>query len=653
MIKVVLGVCNMKNQSQLRTLEIISLLLGNSDYISVKDIAQKLNVSARTIRSDIEKLDDHINECFNTDELYIERKSGSGIRLKSKSSDFNFNELDINSLATNKIQMDNSTRRLEIMNMMINSNEELTTQFLADQYYVSKSTILKDLEWINTWLKQYNLEVEKKQNKGVYILGSEKDIRNAIVAVLKLGNIKPKKPTSKIEKSIEIKQNNDKYNEIVKIYPKINIDKIGNIIRNAEKEFAFFMPEEHYNSMFTHLVISIGRLLKGIKVDDESELIEGQCNDIETQVARYIVSRLEEEFNISIPQAEFAYICMHLMGLNIYSGTDRMNIDDALLSIPSNVKTLVYEIVRHVGNILNVDFTDDKILFLGLMFYLKASIFRLKNNANIGFSKEINFDDTFQKIYMAVWTADTLYKKYANVTANISSDEVLEVTRYFLVAIERKWRKNKAIIVSDTSLQAAIEIRNQLTKYIPKIQVVDICSYYQLNLGNHDNYSFIISTMPLRYKNKPVLQMPAKLDHDNINEIKRFVDGYILKNSKRTDNNVKVLTLKVESSPQNIEDLLKTIDRLIDKGSVDEPEKIRRLARDCFSDDKNRLHIKGNMYAKVVEGGLRQSIIVNCSINSNLLIDDILVKNINICFVTDNNMSVYGEVMEKFLLFEE
>ncbi len=643
----------MKNQSQIRTMEIISLLLGNSDYISVKDIAQKLNVSARTIRSDIEKLDDHINECFNSDELYIERKSGSGIRLKSKSPDFNFNELDINSLATNKIQVDNSTRRLEIMNMMINSNEELTTQFLADQYYVSKSTILKDLDWINRWLKQYNLEVEKKQNKGVYILGSEKDIRNAIVAVLKLGNISRQKPDSKIQKNIEIKQNSNKYNEIVKIYPRINIDEIGNIIHNAEKEFAFFMPEEHYNSMFTHLVISIGRLLKGIKVDDESELIEGQCNDIETQVARYIVSRLEEEFKISIPQAEFAYICMHLMGLNIYSGTERMNIDDALLNIPSNVKTLVYEIVRHVGNILNMDFTDDKILFLGLMFYLKTSIFRLKSNTNIGFSQDINVNDIFQEICTAVWTTDTLYKKYANVTANISNDEILEVARYFLVAIERKWRKNKAIIVSDTSLQAAIEIRNQLTKYIPNIQVVDICSYYQLNLRNHDNYKFIISTMPLSYKNKPVMQVPVKLDNDNINEIKRFVNNYILKNSKRNDNNVTVLTLKVKDSPQNIDDLLLTIDRLIDESSVEETGKIKSLARNCFSDDKHRLHIKGNMYVKATEGDLKQSIIINCSINSNLLVDDILVKNINICFAADNNMSVYGEVMEKFLLFEE
>ncbi len=643
----------MKNQSQIRTMEIISLLLGNSDYISVKDIAKKLNVSARTIRSDIEKLDDHINECFNSDELYIERKSGSGIRLKSKSPDFNFNELDINSLATNKIQMDNSTRRLEIMNMMINSNEELTTQFLADQYYVSKNTILKDLDWINRWLKQYNLEVEKKQNKGVYILGSEKDIRNAIVAVLKLGNINTKKPDTKILKGIEINQNSNKYNEIVKIYPKINIDEIGNIIHNAEKKFAFFMPEEHYNSMFTHLVISIGRLLKGIKVDDESELIEGQCNDIETQVARYIVSRLEEEFKISIPQAEFAYICMHLMGLNIYSGTDRMNIDDALLNIPSNVKTLVYEIVRYVGNILNIDFSDDKILFLGLMFYLKTSIFRLKNNANIVFSQDVNVDDVLQDIYMAVWTTDTLYKKYANVTVNISSDEILEVAGYFLVARERKWRKNKAIIVSDNSLKAAIEIRNQLSKHIPNIQVVDICSYYQLNLRNHDNYEFIISTMPLSYKNKPVMQVPAKLGKDNLYEIKRFVNSYILKNSKRNDNNIQILTFNIQDSPQTIEDLLHTIDGLIDKDIVDEAEKIKSLARICFSDDKNRLHIKGNMYVKVVEGDLKQSIIINCSINSNLLIDDIVVKNIKICFVTDNNMSVYGEVMEKFLLSKE
>ena len=643
----------MQNQSQARTLEIISLLLGSVDYISVKDIAHKLNVSARTIRSDIEKLDDHIKECFNTDELYIEKKSGSGIRLKAKSSNFNFNMLDINSLATNKIQMDNSSRRIEIMNMMINSNEELTTQFLADQYYVSKSIILKDLDWINKWLRQYNLQVEKKQNKGVYILGCEKDMRNAIVAILELGNIKYNNSKSHIEKSVVKKENEDRYNEIVKIYPKIDIDKIGNIIRNAEKEFAFFMPEEHYNSMFTHLTISIGRLLKGIKVDDESDLIDGQCNDIETQVARYIVAKLEEEFNISIPQAEFAYICMHLMGLNIYSGTDRMDINDALLSIPSNVKTLVYEIVRHVGNILNEDFTDDKILLLGLMFYLKTSVFRLKNNAKTGFLEVINFQDTFHKIYMAVWTTDILYKKYAKVT--ISSDEVKEITQYFIAAIERKWRRNRAIIVSDASLGAAIEIRNRIRKYIPQIQVVDICSYYQLNLRSHDDYDYIISTMPLGYKNKPVLQMRGELDNSDINEITRFINVYILKNSKKVDydNNDKVISLKADTSPKSIEDLLITIEELIDKCGLDNTEEIKNLARVYLFDVKNRIHVEGNMYVKVVEGGLIHPVIVNCKINSNLLVDELKVKNITICFSADNNMAVYSEVMKKFLSFEE
>jgi transcriptional antiterminator len=637
--------------SQARTLEIISLLSGSLEYVSVKDIARKLNVSARTIRSDIEKLESNINECFSTDEVCIEKKSGSGIRLKVKASDFNFDRLGLNSLAADKAQMDNSTRRIEIMNMLINSNEELTTQFLADQFYVSKSIILKDLDWINIWLKQYNLGVEKRQNKGVYIMGGEKDMRNAIAAILKMSNVKPDNTAFKSNKNLSKRLSDEKYNEFFKIYPKINANKIGDIIRSAEKEFAFFMPEEHFNSMFTHLVISIGRLQKGIKVKDESDLIAGQCNDIETQVARYIVTELENNFDITIPQAEFAYICMHLMGLNIYSDTDRLNINDALLSIPSNIKTLVYEIVRYVGNILNEDFTDDKVLLLGLMFYLKTSVFRLKNNAQTGSFELMNSEYIFTKIYMAVWTTDILYKKYADVA--ISSDEAVEITRYFMIAFERKWRRNKAIIVSDASLGTAIEIRDQIKKNIPQIQIIDICSYYQLNIRNYEDCDFLISTMPLSYKNKPVLQISNTNNYyDSVKEIVSTINAHLSKNKKSSFwSDTEIQAMEIDLPVRSVEEFINELEKVINRVRPEEVEKLRKHVRTCLQDIKNSLHIEDVMYIKLIENSLCQPFIIRCKVSSKLLINNFMVKYVNLCFLNDNNMQAYGETIKNFLIF--
>lgn len=58
-----------------RLLDIAELLLNSSDYITVDTIAEKLNVSNKTIRNDLVILDEWLLE-FN---LSLDKKTGSGV----------------------------------------------------------------------------------------------------------------------------------------------------------------------------------------------------------------------------------------------------------------------------------------------------------------------------------------------------------------------------------------------------------------------------------------------------------------------------------------------------------------------------------------------------------------------------------------------
>ncbi len=110
----------------------------------------------------------------------------------------------------------------------------------------------------------------------------------------------------------------EKYHQILKTHSKIYAEKLNFIIIRAEDEFKFSLSDEHYYSLLIHILISIERLLHGKYISGGDELLYSQCGETEMEIAEYISSKVEKEFNTSVPLDERVYICMHLMGSSIY-----------------------------------------------------------------------------------------------------------------------------------------------------------------------------------------------------------------------------------------------------------------------------------------------------------------------------------------------
>lgn len=60
-----------------RILEIIRILLQQSDYITIQTITETLLVSNKTIRNDLATVADYLQE----NQLSLEKKTGAGIRI--------------------------------------------------------------------------------------------------------------------------------------------------------------------------------------------------------------------------------------------------------------------------------------------------------------------------------------------------------------------------------------------------------------------------------------------------------------------------------------------------------------------------------------------------------------------------------------------
>ncbi|MDO2232203.1 helix-turn-helix domain-containing protein, partial [Escherichia coli] len=67
--------------------------------------------------------------------------------------------------------------------LLLNSNNITSINQLADKYYVSKTSIVNDFKYIEAWIKEYNLKLNKTL-EGTKIIGKEVDIRKSIAKMM-------------------------------------------------------------------------------------------------------------------------------------------------------------------------------------------------------------------------------------------------------------------------------------------------------------------------------------------------------------------------------------------------------------------------------------------------------------------------------------
>lgn len=165
-------------------------MLESNTYLTLDFLSQQVGISKRSIQNYMYKLEVWLTD-MGLNKIELLKKQGYGIKLLINSKDRKRLE---NLLDTEKLSLydDGVLRRLEMLKALIFSNDEFTIQFFADQYYISRTVILKDLEWVSQWLMKFGLKLFKTQRRGIGIIGNEVARRNAIAGFFDIYKTKEK-----------------------------------------------------------------------------------------------------------------------------------------------------------------------------------------------------------------------------------------------------------------------------------------------------------------------------------------------------------------------------------------------------------------------------------------------------------------------------
>jgi transcriptional antiterminator len=517
-----------------RSGQLLSILLENEDPLTTKNLAEELDVSSRTIRSDLKKLENWLEE--RGIELIIKRGVGvwldldtkKRLRLEKKLSVFK--SIDI-SLTPNK-------RQQYILKTLLQKNKKITMDNLASEMFVSKTTVFKDLKKVDMWLQKHNLKLLRKRYYGISVEGKEKDWREAVVDLLReFKDDNELKIFLESNFNVELDKRIDKqtYNQLNQIFPGISFKDIEVILEETEEESDFIFTDETFAGLVIHIAISTARLKDKKDIKMEQEQLDDLRDKNEFLIANLIAKKLHEKLDIKIPEAEIGYIALHILGAKIQQNLEEENIEVILKNTDPKIINIAEDIITMAENILSVNLKEEKQLLLGLVLHLRPTINRLKHGMSLRNPMIKKIKKDYANVYRAAWAANIIFENKLNI--NLPEAEIGYIALHLGAALERKNRKFSAIIVCGSGIGTAQLISAKLENKMSNLNIMGVFSVRELQQKSYKKgVDLIISSVPLEnFKadelDEPVIYISSLVTNKDIQLIKKKLSKMKIANS--------------------------------------------------------------------------------------------------------------------------
>lgn len=535
-----------------RQKKIINILIREDDFITIKNIADEIEVSSRTISRAL-KLVEKWLEKYN---VLLIRRTRVGIKLEGTLEQQNIIREKLGDEKVYRIYSPEE-RKLIIILELLEKKEVTKLHYFSSLFNVSNSTISKDLNECESWLSDYDLMIIRKQGSGISLSGNERNIRKAIINLLyeytdqSILNQLVKKTIDE-NKEITLKKNEIR-NRLLNLIDDKMLKKLEEIVDYGEKALAYDLADSAYIGLVVHLSIAIKRIKNGEKIQLEHEYLLKLKASNEFEIAKIIAKRLEEFFHVDIPEPEIGYITMHLKGAKLRNGMNGYNqIFDQSESLISNyaLTRVVLKMLQKVQEELDIDLKDDKNLLVGLISHLRPAFNRLKMNMKIRNPLLDQVKNNYPDIYKVSKKASAVLEDF--LEKEIPDSEVGYIAMHIGAAIEKK-RKNrdikyKVLVTCASGMGTSNLLASKINGYYDNIRIVASTSTRQIEQHlEREKIDFIISTVELKNISIPYVKVtPLLLEHD-----KKEIEARI-KNIQKNKNEV-IQNIKEENKKKEID----------------------------------------------------------------------------------------------------
>ncbi|MBU5438964.1 PRD domain-containing protein [Tissierella sp. MSJ-40] len=512
----------------IRILEIIKILINDNDIKTVGYVADKLDVSNKTVRNDLKKVEKILSE----NDLRLIKKTGVGIYIEGDEKAKLKMISNIKSYKQVSKQYTSSDRQLYILNQLLADNKKITTGSLQNELFISRPSVYKDLENVKKWLEERDINLLYDKNKGFTLEAGEKRIRKAMFDLFLLS-----KDYDEVFDMIEKVNNCDDLNyasiNFFSYYQKedilgVDYEKVKNIILILEDEFNIKFTPADFTTLAIKYSIAFSRMIDGKFVDMKESTLKNLKEFKKYEKMIEIIKKIEEEFNIEIPMEEVGY----LFGITIVAKTHfddvDWNINEEMLTINKIVAQEIIELAKESYYI-----SEETTFYNGLIHHLKSVTNKIKYGLDFqnNLVDEIrnNYPDSFE----IALKSKPIFEDYYNY--EIPIEEIGYIALHIAAAIERSKKPLLTYVVYHSNyseVKLMIEILKNNFNQIAIQKVIPISMIDDINQCEID---LIITTQKLEKElDNNIVVLPTILVYENMQKFTKILrDVYETENDKR------------------------------------------------------------------------------------------------------------------------
>lgn len=476
-----------------RSREILSQLITKTEYsqtLSIQNMADLFQVSERTIRYDINQINDYLAENRLTP-----LNLGRGGVIKAEPDIKKAREF-LRKEGFYSFKLSREERIGFTAVLLICTDDYITLSEIADWQFVSRSTVIQDLEHIKSFFRKHHLYVLSHSNKGLLLEGREIDKRNLLMEMIQSGsNIFKEQPilqhlTGCLSKNLKINLE--------------DVSIIEKMINEAEHIYGRFLTDQSFIQLRNYFEFSLYRLKKGYYV--EPVLRE---KNSKWEMAECLIHQIQRFIVKEVPDTE------------IYFVADVLNRVKYIKKTTSNreivkMQVITRTFIENISNDIQMNLQGDYIFYENLINHLESTF----STVGDGFKVSGVVDEVLRRypeVRKATERNVDVFEKY--IGRKLSEEEIAYIVVHICAAIERNKNETirySVILVCNGGIGTSQLLLAKLEKFF-HLDVLDIIPVHDIKNINMKNADVVISTIALEGQGIEYIQVdPLLTDEDCI-----------------------------------------------------------------------------------------------------------------------------------------
>ena len=473
-----------------RQKELLELLAQQSDFQTVEYFASKLGVSKRTTHSELRIIEDYLQSSGE----YLEKKRGVGIAIKR------FKEVEAIEEKKEASDIYNTfNRRVEIMNILLFKEKVVSFNHLSDSFMVSKTSIIKDFEFIMKILNVGSRIKLCSDIHGTSLIGSEEDIQKALLQFNRY-----------------LLNNSELYDEdfaekiklLDTYYGESLINVCSNILYTYIRENVNAISDYYVQNILNIFIILVFRIAKGHHIEELKRTDASETTIFFEESAVRMLHKAALRLELTYTNEDVHYLSLQLIS-NRFEPLPEEEVDEVI----------VERLLSRVSAALNINFASDQKLEEQLKNHIPPMIYRLRSNNKTENPFTSQIKNEFSLTFNVIWVVLSEYEQELGISFN--EDEIAFLTMYFQAAIERARMNRKILIVCQMGIATSELLINRIKNVLPSLDTFEVASVAELEQMPLNEYDLIISTIKVDIPKKQVILVSPFLTKEDIERIKQ------------------------------------------------------------------------------------------------------------------------------------